>query len=160
MKRLLLILSILIFSCSSNDSNDSNDSNYNNDETFLERYDGVVWQILDDSGEIGQTYVRFNNDTINFVNFYFSLSFNGQDLSQCLFMDDIFIEGSEITILINDGDVFAISETDSESTTLTTFTATNNGNVLEMELLDPESQPETISLPRASITEIPCPVSQ
>ena len=72
MKRLLLISAILIFSCSSDDSNDSNDSNYNNDETFLERYDGVVWQILDDSGEIGQTYVRFNNDTINFVNFYFS----------------------------------------------------------------------------------------
>ena len=157
MKRLLLFSAILILSCSSDDSNEPNN---NNDETFLERYDGVVWQIQDDNGEIGQTYVRFNNDTSNFVNFYFSLNFNGQDLSQCLFMDDIFIEGSEITILINDGDVFAISETDSESTTLTTFTATNNGNVLEMELLDPESQPETISLPRASITEIPCPVSQ
>ncbi len=157
MKRLLLLSAILIFSCS---SDDSNGPDYNNDETFLERYDGVVWQILDNNGEIGQTYVRFNNDILNFVNFYVSLSFNGQDLSQCLFMDDIFIDSSEITILINDGNVFAISETDSESTTLTTFTATNNGNVLEMELLDPEFPPEITSLPRASITEIPCPVNQ
>jgi len=157
MKRLILISAIIIFSCS---SDDSNEPNYNNDETFLERYNGVIWQIIDDSGDMGQTYVRFNNDTLNFVNFYFSLSIGSQDFSQCLFMDDIFTTGSEISILINDGDVFAVTETDSQSTTLTTFTAMNNGNIIEMEVLDPESSPETISLPRASITEIPCPVSQ
>ena len=62
MKRLILISAIIIFSCS---SDDSNEPNYNNDETFLERYNGVIWQIIDDSGDMGQTYVRFNNDTLN-----------------------------------------------------------------------------------------------
>ena len=40
MKKLLLLSALLIFACSSDDSNDNNgDSN----QTFLERYDGVVW---------------------------------------------------------------------------------------------------------------------
>ena len=37
MKKLLLLSALLIFACSSNDNND--DSN----QTFLERYDNVVW---------------------------------------------------------------------------------------------------------------------
>ena len=40
MKRLHLLSALLIFACSSDDS-----SNDNNTETFLERYDGVVWQF-------------------------------------------------------------------------------------------------------------------
>ena len=39
MKKLLLLSALLIFACSSDDS-----SNDNNTETFLERYDGVVWE--------------------------------------------------------------------------------------------------------------------
>ena len=39
MKKILLLSAFLIFACSSDD--DSKDSNSN--ETFLERYDGVVW---------------------------------------------------------------------------------------------------------------------
>ena len=82
------------------------------EETFLERYDGVIWQILDYSGEAGETYLRFNNNLSSFINFNFSVSFNGQDFSECLYLNYIFdSEGSEITILINSGDIFAISET-------------------------------------------------
>ena len=102
--------------------------------------------------------MRFNNDLSSFITFNFSVSFNGQNFSECLYLNDVFdSEGSEITILINSGDIFAISETDVESTILTTFTATNGGNILEMEVLDPNESTETISLPRASLTEIPCP---
>ena len=39
MKKLLLLSAFLIFACSNGDS-----SNDNNTETFLERYDGVVWE--------------------------------------------------------------------------------------------------------------------
>ena len=38
MKKLLLLSALLIFACSSDDSSD------NSNQTFLERYDGVVWQ--------------------------------------------------------------------------------------------------------------------
>ena len=157
MKKLLLFSILLIFACSSDDSSSSDDNDLI-EETFLERYDGVIWQILDDSGEAGETYVRFNNDLSSFITFNFSVSFNGKKSSECIYLNDDFdSEGSEITILINSGDIFAISETDVESTVLTTFTATNGGNILEMEVLDPNEPTETISLPRASLTEIPCP---
>ena len=44
MKKLLLLSAILIFACSSDDSSDTND---NSNQTFLERFDGVVWQSAD-----------------------------------------------------------------------------------------------------------------
>ena len=39
MKKLLLLSALLIFACS-RDSDDNNNSH----QTFLERYDGVVWE--------------------------------------------------------------------------------------------------------------------
>ena len=41
MKKLLLLSAFLIFACSSDEGN--NDNN-NSNQTFLERYDGVVWE--------------------------------------------------------------------------------------------------------------------
>ena len=38
MKRILILTTLLIFACSSDDTNDTSN------QTFLERYDGVVWQ--------------------------------------------------------------------------------------------------------------------
>ena len=74
MKKLLLFSILLIFACSGDDSSSSDDNDLI-EETFLERYDGVIWQILDDSGEAGETYVRFNNDLSSFITFNFSVSF-------------------------------------------------------------------------------------
>ena len=42
MKKLLLLCALLIFACSSDEGNDDYDNNSN--QTFLERYDGVVWE--------------------------------------------------------------------------------------------------------------------
>jgi len=42
MKKLLLLSALLIFACSSDEGNDDYDNNSN--QTFLERYDGVVWE--------------------------------------------------------------------------------------------------------------------
>ena len=41
MKRILILTAILVFACSSDDGSDTND---NSNQTFLERFDGVVWQ--------------------------------------------------------------------------------------------------------------------
>ena len=41
MKKLLLLSALLIFACSSDDSSNNED---NSNQTFLERYDGVVWE--------------------------------------------------------------------------------------------------------------------
>ena len=38
MKKILLLSALLIFACSSDDTNDNNSN-----QTFLEKYDGVVW---------------------------------------------------------------------------------------------------------------------
>ena len=54
MKKLLLLSALFIFACSSNDSSDTND---NSNQTFLERYDGVVWE----SQENGTRTVFFNS---------------------------------------------------------------------------------------------------
>ena len=54
MKKLLLLSTLLIFACSSDDSSDTNDSS---NQTFLERYDGVVWE----SQENGTRTVFFNS---------------------------------------------------------------------------------------------------
>jgi len=42
MKKLILLSALLIFACSSDEGND--DYNNNSNQTFLERYDGVVWE--------------------------------------------------------------------------------------------------------------------
>ena len=59
MKKLLLLSALLIFACSSDDSNDDNNSN----QTFLERYDGVVWKVSqsDDIGHLNKKFTFFNN---------------------------------------------------------------------------------------------------
>ena len=54
MKRILILTAILVFACSSEDSSDTND---NSNQTFLERYDGVVWE----SQENGTRTVFFNS---------------------------------------------------------------------------------------------------
>ena len=54
MKRILILTAILVFACSIDDSSDTND---NSNQTFLERYDGVVWE----SQENGTRTVFFNS---------------------------------------------------------------------------------------------------
>ena len=55
MKKLLLLSALLIFACSSDDDV----------ETFLERFDGVVWEINDPLVSPG--LLMFNNDTEGWI---------------------------------------------------------------------------------------------
>ena len=67
MKKLLLLSALLILACSSDDSNDNNDNN-NSNQTFLEKYDGIIWE------DIGfaqyWNFLRFNNDLSNWYTIY------------------------------------------------------------------------------------------
>ena len=70
MKKLILLLFIpLVFTCSSDDEDN------NSNETF-EKYDGVVWEINEDT----TVYIRFNNDTLNWLTSY---EFNEVDEYEC-----------------------------------------------------------------------------
>ena len=130
MKKLLLLSALLIFACSSDDSNDNNDNN--SDETFLERYDGVVWEN-DEWASINDTgvwrYVIFNDasDFLTVVTDDVNLfCFNFYEYSN---------EEGYISISANSQNNFVINtaEIDSEIEDVDTITITaiNNGNNIE-----------------------------
>ena len=128
MKKLLLISALLIFACSGDDSNDNND---NSNQTFLERFDGVVWESTDTS-ETG--YIRFNNDTTNIRTYYWN-DWNEDGIYECGDLrDDAAISGLDLTITTNIGNNFFYSYVYPEGDGGDTFTiAKENGNVLESE---------------------------
>ena len=70
MKKLLLLTAILVFACSSDDSSDTND---NSNQTFLERFDGVVWQADPQSAntEVGEE-LTFYSDPSSFNRDYYN----------------------------------------------------------------------------------------
>ena len=77
MKKLLLLSALLIFACSSDDSSDSDDNDLM-EETFLERYDGVVWQSVEDNPTppLGSITTFYNNPRMfrrNCYEFYFGI---------------------------------------------------------------------------------------
>ena len=85
MKKLIyLFLALLIVSCSSDDSSDDN-------QLFLEKYDSVVWERIDD--EIDTERVAFVNSSKTLATFY----------DACFIYD---LEGSTET---PDGDTLTIS---------------------------------------------------
>ncbi len=129
MKKILLLCVLVIFSCSGGDDSSDNDDNSN--QTFLERYDGVVWESTDTS-EI--QYKRINNDTTNIWTEYWS-DWNEDGIYECYDLQDaIAISGMEITITTNIGNNFFYSYVYPEGDGGDAFiTAEENGNVLEYE---------------------------
>jgi len=55
MQKLLFLSALFVFACSSDD----------NTETFLERFDGVVWEINDPS--VSTSLIMFNNDAQGWI---------------------------------------------------------------------------------------------
>ena len=74
MKKLLLLSAFFIFACSSDDSSDTND---NSNQTFLERYDGVVWE----SQENGTRRVYFNSPPSTAIDVIDNGQYSGCELS-------------------------------------------------------------------------------
>ena len=157
MKKLLLLSALLIFACSSSDdSNDNGDDNSN--QTFLEKYDGVVWAnplIADGPRPLAEAR-RYNNDP---TNWYTDIGYSvtaipvGQDGEveyhiDCEDFGDYIDEydllnpenpnGFYFVVMINSEDVFQYNEVINEISgqpelcSINTFTVTNYGDTLEV----------------------------
>ena len=146
MKKLLLLSALLIFACSSDEGN--NDYDNNSDETFLERYDGVVWELTD---EEGTHYIRFNDDPLNWLTSY---EFDDIELEyECYNLSNI--QEPIFSIVINSGNNFNYSvQYPGEDEEFVYVTVSDNGNILE---IDNPSHNSLGTFSRSDLTEIPCP---
>ena len=127
MKKLLLLSALLIFACSS----DSSDTNENSNQTFLERFDGVVWE----DNELSEIrYTRINNDTTNFFTRYGD-DFTGVVVYECSdWQYEVAESGVDITVTTNIENNFSYNYVYPEGDGGDTFIiARENGNVLVQE---------------------------
>ena len=130
MKKILLLSALLIFACSS-DSSDSDDNDLM-EETFLEKYDGVVWES-DEWASINDTgvwrYIIFN-DASDFLTIV-----TDDNIIECVNIYEFSNEEGYISISANSENnfVFNWAEIDSETEDVDTITITaiNNGNNIE-----------------------------
>ena len=130
MKKLLILSALLIFACSS-DSSDSDDNDLM-EETFLEKYDGVVWES-DEWASINDTgvwrYIIFN-DASGFLTIV-----TDDNIIECVNIYEFSNEEGYISISANSENnfVFNWAEIDSETEDVDTITITaiNNGNNIE-----------------------------
>ena len=122
MKKLLLLSVLVVFSCSGGDDNNENN---NSNQTFLERYDGIVWE---DNSLSGTQYLRTENDTTNMFTEYLSNS-------TCQDWQDVVAEFEmDFNITTNIGDNLSYSfVTPSGDGNDVFIIAMENGNALEFE---------------------------
>ena len=133
MKKLLLLSALLIFACSSDDSNNNEDDNSN--QTFLERYDGVVWKVSqsDDVGHLNNKITFFNNPGSYIV--YYPAP---DDLCVTVVFGETYGEANEeqITITIHNESENSITfkqQETGEDDFYFSFTANGDGNSLIRE---------------------------
>jgi len=140
MKKLLLLSALFVFACSGDNSLDS----YN--QTFFEKYDGVVWQ--EETLEDYLSRIQINNgNTITRKSYFVEDGDVYCDISTLLGSN--FIEVNENSFSWNEqAEYNGVIET-----WITTVTATNNGNNLIIEYSDDPDYPEYYS--RTTLTD-PC----
>ena len=83
MKRILILTAFLIFACSSDDSSDSDLM----EDTFLERFDSVVW-LMDEYPEYDAHLYAFYNSPKSVKIFHTVFSSQTQDCSEQLLIQD------------------------------------------------------------------------
>ena len=153
MKKLLLLSALLIFACSSDDSNDNGNDNSN--QTFLEKYDGIIWEDI--TFDTSEGFRRYNNDP---TNWYTEASFPfvggcgniGDYIDSADLLNPENSSGFYFVIMINSEDVFQYNEYNIDAnglpqlTTRWISTVTDNGNTLDFrEDLPDELEDGTIS---------------
>ena len=128
MKKLLLLSALLIFSCSS-DSSDSDDNDLM-EETFLERYDGVVWEhFYTFQGEEEVERNMFTNTPKAFFN-------RGGEFDDVETWCNTFLyntpypDGSIAQIIENSGDILIVEKTFVSHTEFINWEVIDNGNRL------------------------------
>ena len=140
MKKLLLLSALFVFACSGDNSSDSSN------QTFFEKYDGVVWQ--EETLEDYLSRIQINNgNTITRKSYFVEDVDVYCDISTLLGSN--FIEVNENSFSWNEqAEYNGVIET-----WITTVTATNNGNNLIIEYSDDPDYPEYYS--RTTLTD-PC----
>ncbi|MGC6413536.1 MAG: hypothetical protein ACON5K_02425 [Bacteroidia bacterium] len=143
MKRFLILTTILLFACSSDDSSD------NSNQTFFERYDGVVWELdteLTDypfSEDFIARLQLINGDEIYEKWYEYDIYDTYCEIDPLTYMNDTNTNYHSYRELIETGsDYFKIRNTEEDGivngvtivrTHIVTITATNNGNNLIFE---------------------------
>jgi len=139
MKKLLLLSAFLIFACSNGDS-----SNDNNTETFLERYDGVVWEndLFDPSDpenpQVDPVYYIFYNapQDIFFNAGWYDPEFECASFKQGYNDDGLgCVEFITIDINLSDNFKFIITDCEGDSGSVEAITF-DNGNALRLIFSD------------------------
>jgi len=138
-----LFLALFVFACSSDDSSDeSNNSN----QTFFEKYDGIVWE--EQTTEDFLNRIQINNGNIISIKFYF-VEEGDEYCNSNTFLNSDLIEVNTNSFSFNEQE-----ENDGEiESWVVTVTASNNGNNLTIEYSDDPDYPEIFS--RTSLTD-PC----
>ena len=132
MKKLLLLSALLIFACSSDDSSDSDDNDLM-EETFLEKYGGVVWNWVNfppESEEGFFNWLMLTND----VQGYFEIEGNDN--------------GAECVNIIfgSNDDEFAITILENYENRISWEIETNNGDDYEIVLIEASDNGDSISV--------------
>ena len=139
MKKLLLLSVLFILACSSDDSSDTND---NSNQTFLERYDGVVWE--DNDG-----YLAFYSNPI-------SIKLFSNECREVLF--NTFVDGYSWNITTNNPTTLVLDYIDNENNVYTNhrFSVSDDENIMTETAVDYGTNVEVINnASRTTLTD-PC----
>jgi len=143
MKRILILTAILVFGCSSDDSSDTNDSS---NQTFLERYDGVVWEnpyfVSDPQSEedlYSAQYIILNNSS-NFLTYY-RPNMSMVNLNTCYVTSEgLNSNGETYTITNNDYNSLQFTSDNGEENTLSIVDVTVSNNRIYFDVSYSTSQ--------------------
>jgi hypothetical protein len=146
-KTLFLLSALLIFACSSDDSSNNDD---NSNQTFLERFDGVVWQS-DDSDDDGTLTIIDNS------NYSLKQFFNGD----CnVFYFGVLNENYEYgwNIIVNEYNILVLDKFDVDDNVIARITTipSEDGNVLTETYEDYNNNSEAVIYTNRTNLTDPC----
>ena len=146
MKRILILTTILIFACSSDDSSDTND---NSNQTFLERFDGVVWQS--EATEV-DAFLIIDND-----NYSTKWVINGDCL---VWYFDVYNENIEsgFNVIVNDYNQLVLDRFDADNNIIsrsTTISSSDENSLIETVIFYVDNTESTGAYYRTTLTD-PC----
>ena len=126
-----LFLAVTMFGCNSDDEGNPNNSN----ETFLERYDGVVWQMDNEFEDAPRLLAFYNNPEMFRRNS--GASGNCDELYFGIFNDEI---GEGWNLLLNDGDTIITENINDEGIAFSLSTGVVVDDVLTETITNPEDE--------------------
>ena len=142
-----LFLAVTMFACSDDDSSDTNDNNSN--ETFLERFDGVVWQS--EATEV-DAFLIIDND-----NYSTKWVVNGECL---VWYFDVYNENIEsgFNVIVNDYNQLVLDRFDADNNIIsrsTTISSSDENSLIETVVFYVDNTESTGAFYRTTLTD-PC----